>query len=149
MSRKLAGLQVKHLDFTVPSLLPSSPILFQGKPHFNEGLRAQAFCSLFFGQTSAKWRWIIFAIFLFCKGRDPGRPWGKEVREFNYLLILPLSPYFCSFFLKNCTLVPSSLTGRLASLPHLTALLDAFLATPIPGGTTFTLQVCPIITEDE
>ena len=110
MSRKLAGLQVKHLDFTVPSspsgppapsLLPSSPILFQGKPHFNEGLRAQAFCSLFFGQSSAKWSWIIFAIFLFCKGRDPGRPWGKEVREFNYLQILPLSPYFCSSFFKK------------------------------------------------
>lgn len=127
VSRKLAVLQVKHLDFTVPSspsgppapsLLPSFPILFQGRPHFNEGLRTQAFCSLFFGQSSAKWRWIIFAIFLFCKGRGPGRPWGKEVREFNNLLFLPLFPYFCSsfFFFFNCALVASqSSSGQKAS----------------------------------
>ena len=130
VSRKLTVLQVKHLDFTVPSspsgppapsLLPSFPILFQGRPHFNEGLRTQAFCSLFFGQSSAKWRWSIFAIFLFCKGRGPGRPWGKEVREFNNLLFLPLFHYFvlclrCFVFLSLSLIFLSSLHALGSSL---------------------------------
>lgn len=67
----------------------------------------------------------IFAIFLFSNGRGPGKLWGKEVRELIYSFS-HVPPFFVFFF---WVALSNGLTGRLASLPYVSALL----ATPIPG----------------
>lgn len=124
---KYPGLSLAPSSPSVPSspcYLPSLSCFRGGYAAFNGGQENRTQRSLVFGQHSAKWCcWPIFAIFLFCNGRGPGKPWDKEVRE----LIYSFSHVPLIFLLFLGVALSNGLTGRLASLPYFSALHDAFL----------------------
>lgn len=82
-----------------PSLHPAAaffPYPVSGRPHFNEGLRTQAFtlCSLVIQQNGTG---LFLQCFYFLQRKRPKEALGQRSQEFNSLLFLPF-PYFYSFF---------------------------------------------------